>query len=74
MATYFQTINKSINGATVSMCRSQCLFVRGEENRKVNFAVLDSSIMGSGAASTGKSDVPQENIAYIGNIMDLFTK
>jgi len=31
VATVFQTINKSINDATVSMFRSQCLFVSGEE-------------------------------------------
>jgi len=64
VATVFQITNKSINGATVSLFQSQCLFVRVEENPKVNFEVPDSSIVGSGAVSTGKSDVTRENIAY----------
>jgi len=64
VATVFQITNKSIIGATVSLCRSHCLFVRVEENRKVNFEVPDSSILGSGAVSTGKIAVTRENIAY----------
>jgi len=37
VATGFQPLNKSIIGATVSMCRSECLVVSGEEEAKDKF-------------------------------------
>jgi len=41
-------------GANLSMYRSHCLVVRGEEEAKANFAVPDSSPVGCGTLSTGK--------------------
>jgi len=35
------------------------------KKRKTNFEVPDPSLLGYGTVSTGKSDVPQGNIAYI---------
>ena len=35
------------------------------EKGKVKFEGPDSSVVGSGAVSTGKTEFPQENIAYI---------
>jgi hypothetical protein len=47
-------INKSIIGATVSVYRSECLVVRGEEEVKSSFEVPDSSLVECGTVSTGK--------------------
>jgi len=35
------------------------------KNEKASFAVPDSSPVGCSTLSTGKSDFPQENVAYI---------
>jgi hypothetical protein len=47
-------INKSIIGATVSVYRSECLVVRGEEETKVKFEDPDSSLVVCGTVSRGK--------------------
>jgi hypothetical protein len=62
-------INKSISGATLSVYRSECLVVRGEEEQKLSFAVPDSILVGCGTVQLVKGDDPQENnIAYISTI------
>jgi hypothetical protein len=50
-------INKSIIGATVSVYRSECLVVSGEEEAKVKFEDPDSSLVGCGTVSTGKKRI-----------------
>jgi len=49
-------INKSIIGATVSMCRSQCLVVSGEEEVKASSEVPDTSLVECGGVWTGKTE------------------
>jgi hypothetical protein len=55
MATGFQTKNKSIFFATVSTYRSQFIPVSGVKKAKASFEVSDSSLVGCGTISSGKS-------------------
>jgi len=80
VATGFQTINQSIICENVNRYRSDCIAVSCEKKGKVKFEGPDSSVVGSGAVSTGKTEFPQENISYICRIQHrknngfLFTK
>jgi len=58
-------IKKSIIVATLKFFRSWCLLVGGDKEGKASFAVPDSCPVGCGTVSTGISDFPQENFAYI---------
>jgi len=55
LATGLKIYKQSILGATVSMFRWQCLVVSGVKEGKASFEVRNSSLVGCGTVSYGKS-------------------